>query len=792
MTGEKFQPGEPLDSISARNWNALQDALNDYQSRRELRDERGPNPDYYPTDTIKARNNSCADRARGEVLEVCDNLVFQPRHLWFTAAIPKGPNGCYGVLTRPIPENGIDQLQVSGVVRAWVNITNTRHTRCDVVEASTYFTSNETGTTRILWQPGTTGLHLCAVVLSGPCSSATTTINPLLTTTTWQPVPRMQCDGTCEWLWEETGNYWRISSDGCAAATTTTSTTAAPDLRNCFCEAATTTTASPTTTGSPTTTTTADCNCLYPPFCGVVDQEKTITWCAKEINVPPSCGTPSTTTVSPTTTTTCDCSGTTTTTTDAPDDCSGSCNWQWLPNNLGGLGWVNILNGCPASCPCPSPTVDGGDHCTPQSTNCVAPPPPPPTPAPWCTGYCEYWWLPDSSEWKLTTWQCESGGIIDCTCQPPSVPGNNCGPERTPCGSPPTTIDPCANVCYPTTTTTTGQPTTTTGDCHQCKWEWEHTSSEWIMVQDLCRTGCNCAYPAIDGGAACETRWIPCQPTTTSTSTTTAAPTTSTGGPTTTTGSPTTTTTCTPGSGERFWKCVDSPPGCCTGVTTAGPGCFPYWELQEPDNCCGEPDPCLAPASPCDCAHLGEMITCPCGSTECTTTTTTTTCAPCAAMTCADDDCCIQYRCNIVTRTWEVEDTGVYCDTPPSAAVCMGADPSTYNSCLDGTLTCAGDARCVNCDCGPCATTTTTTTAGPTTTTTCDPNACGHCAWLWQQWPAPGRWVKVTDNCSCGQDGSLCRRPRGTGSHANQMQLTDCCGNSGLGVTEGTSTLPPP
>ena len=52
-----------------------------------------------PTDTVKVRNDSCADRREGEVMEIYDHLLdtVDPLHLWFSAAIPSNER-CYGIL----------------------------------------------------------------------------------------------------------------------------------------------------------------------------------------------------------------------------------------------------------------------------------------------------------------------------------------------------------------------------------------------------------------------------------------------------------------------------------------------------------------------------------------------------------------------------------------------------------------------------------------------------------------------------------------------------------------------
>lgn len=783
---DKVRPGQQLDeSISANTWNNIQDVVDDYKRRRRLARGLSTQDDQYPTDVVKVRNDSCDDRDEGEVLEVCTNLIdLTRRDLWFTAALPEASGKCFGVVRRALPLGDIDELQVSGVVRALVTINNAEHNRCSVVAGSTALSSDTTGPCRILWKPSGTGLMECAVLIESPCTDAT------ITTTTLPPQGSNPCAGTCTWTWSAANKAWSVTSDGCGLSTTTT-TTLAPTTPPpaCYCGAATTTTASPTTTSSPTTTTTPDCQCLYPPYCGEVDGEISATFCGSQRNGPPSCGTTTTTTASPTTTsgptttTTCDCSGTTTTTT---ADCSAGCDWSYLPSELGGIGWKKIRDNCPSSCPCPAPS-GSGSNCETQHTACVRSPSTTTPPTPSCTGYCEWWWIPDQSDWWMTRHECSTSGGAPCGCQRPSSPGDNCGPVRMPCAPAATTAvpDPCQYVCYPTTTTTTTTlspttTTTTTSDCLECKWEWDNTTSVWVMVQDNCGS-CPCGYPALDGGAGCETIWAPCGNTTAPPTTTTAAPTTTTT-TTTTTSSPTTTTTCTPGSGTRIWTCTASPPGCCSGNTTAGPGCSPFWKLTE-NNCCGTPDQCLAPQTPCDCDQVGHKITCPCGSTSCTTTTTTTPCPDCdtladAGSGCPDGaDCCCSYRCDKNRRAWELNEVGSTCSNCPPVLECLEYDVDVYNSCLDGSIDCVvmGDnKRCRYCSCG-CTTTTTTTTGSPTTTTTCAPSSV--CYYEWQGSPS-FEWTLMSSNCETGQEG-VCQPPAGNGDYVGEIRegSVDCCGN---------------
>ncbi len=364
------------------------------------------------------------------------------------------------------------------------------------------------------------------------------------TTTSTTTTPEASaCGGRCKWIWDETGQYWTIDTDGCGVATTTSTTSTTPDAGtttttgDCDCS-----TLETTTTTSTSTTPEPDCRCLYPSFCGVTDGDCTYTHCAAEyVRVEVSCTT--TTTPDPgTTTTTPDCA---TTTTEDASQCDTGCDWTYTPE-----GWRLISNGCSERCPCPSPTGEG-ELCSDEHTNCI----PVGTGSIDCTGGCTWFGVPSLGEWYKTDDTCTD--IADCNCLIPSAPPDQCSPLDMPCGSQTTTTpDPLA-VCYTTTSTST-----TAGVCDgQCVYGW-NTAGFWELAEADCGLGsCSCIEPAITGNDDCEVARTPCQ-----------------GTPTTTT-STTTTTTGDCALGFCGWWCMDHGDG--TGrwdlyancVTASGCGC---------------------------------------------------------------------------------------------------------------------------------------------------------------------------------------------------------------------------
>lgn len=164
--GSKFR-GSPL--TSAATVNGILDAAEDYTKRRQLGRGVDPIRKTLPTDLVRVRNDSGSDRRAGEVMSVGAAIIDEDQltneFLWFQGLAPNTSEK-FGILRKPLPEDKIGELQVSGVCKAWVNITDLSHERAKVTPGSYVLTSADTGQFKLLWTPGETGEQDCVVVFA--------------------------------------------------------------------------------------------------------------------------------------------------------------------------------------------------------------------------------------------------------------------------------------------------------------------------------------------------------------------------------------------------------------------------------------------------------------------------------------------------------------------------------------------------------------------------------------------------------------------------------------------------
>lgn len=128
----------------------------------------GPPQDIaIPTDLVKVKNLTGANRAAGEVVELGDILTsaLDRRALWFEGNAPSPAAAkSYAILKEDIPTNKIGLAQVSGICVAEVDVTDADH-HFVVVNSSDYNLQSAPYGSRILYQPAGTGTLSCAVVL---------------------------------------------------------------------------------------------------------------------------------------------------------------------------------------------------------------------------------------------------------------------------------------------------------------------------------------------------------------------------------------------------------------------------------------------------------------------------------------------------------------------------------------------------------------------------------------------------------------------------------------------------
>lgn len=123
------------------------------------------------SNTVIVRNNSGADRRRGDILEFTglDLSDLSDDLPWMIGGSPTLANA-FCVLLHDLPSAAPDNYgrgSAHGVVKAYVNITNTAHRYAAPAASNYVLQSAAIGPVRIMWQPGSTGEQTCLVLLNG-------------------------------------------------------------------------------------------------------------------------------------------------------------------------------------------------------------------------------------------------------------------------------------------------------------------------------------------------------------------------------------------------------------------------------------------------------------------------------------------------------------------------------------------------------------------------------------------------------------------------------------------------
>jgi hypothetical protein len=159
----KASPGKPFKPPKAEIWNSMIDAGNAFrngQLSNGVPDRTRPRH----TDIIKVKNNSGADRARGEILAFTNKAItdLSDEHIWLLgSAITECDY--FGILKEPIANQDIGDCQVSGCCLATIDVVVASHTRAKVVAGQYLLESSSDGPIDILYKPTGTGELECVV-----------------------------------------------------------------------------------------------------------------------------------------------------------------------------------------------------------------------------------------------------------------------------------------------------------------------------------------------------------------------------------------------------------------------------------------------------------------------------------------------------------------------------------------------------------------------------------------------------------------------------------------------------
>jgi len=151
----------------ANVWNNMIDAGNAY-ALSKLDSPGGPPTRPRATDIIKIQNTSGAARRTGEILKIEGKALdtITAEHIWLIGV--ETTEDCYfGILRKPVADDGIEQLQVSGACLALVDIADVEHTKAKVAVGSYVLESSDSGPLEILYAPETTGEQTCVVRFAG-------------------------------------------------------------------------------------------------------------------------------------------------------------------------------------------------------------------------------------------------------------------------------------------------------------------------------------------------------------------------------------------------------------------------------------------------------------------------------------------------------------------------------------------------------------------------------------------------------------------------------------------------
>jgi hypothetical protein len=171
-TPDKLRAGAPF-QVREATWNELIETKED-RARQRISIPKELRHVPISTDKIKIRNDSGSARRLGEVLEIDNDIlisIVDPEHLWQMGIAPDLTHP-FGILRHPVLTNQIDELQVSGVCKALVNMTNIEHQYARVKCGLFVLESAVSGPLRILYQPETLGEQECIVLFTGEAPAA--------------------------------------------------------------------------------------------------------------------------------------------------------------------------------------------------------------------------------------------------------------------------------------------------------------------------------------------------------------------------------------------------------------------------------------------------------------------------------------------------------------------------------------------------------------------------------------------------------------------------------------------
>ena len=170
---DRVSPGQPLKTSPLRKASVVNNVLDsaDAYLRSQLGKPAEGSGLAMPTDLVKVKNLTGADRAEGDVVQLGNLLLTSDpsnRHPWFQGnAVAAPADSKFAILRQPLAQNAIGFAQVSGICLARVNVAATTDLFASPVASSSTLSSGASGPVELLNVPSGTGVKSVFVRLLG-------------------------------------------------------------------------------------------------------------------------------------------------------------------------------------------------------------------------------------------------------------------------------------------------------------------------------------------------------------------------------------------------------------------------------------------------------------------------------------------------------------------------------------------------------------------------------------------------------------------------------------------------
>lgn len=159
-TTGKVSSGQPFRPPPAPIWNAMVDAGNAFKNN-QLGTQQAPKLIPRKSDIVKVRNDTGADRVKGQVIGLGDKITtnVEQKHTWFEGVAPTAgvKYASVAIYLGAVVDGNIGDAQVAGVCIARVNVSSTVHTHAYVVPGSYVLASSFVGPFELVSEPASTG-----------------------------------------------------------------------------------------------------------------------------------------------------------------------------------------------------------------------------------------------------------------------------------------------------------------------------------------------------------------------------------------------------------------------------------------------------------------------------------------------------------------------------------------------------------------------------------------------------------------------------------------------------------